>query len=297
MRLGQVLGLALLAVLPGGCLLDSGDVGPETTRWRSPFPADGSGLIVDVALLECPLSEYKYLNEDLWRAVDEQVVEPEQRWLLQSNGLRVGQIVGPAPAELLALLRSERSCVNPRRRFVAFGASAVLWLSPVQPECRFQLHGVPAEEGTGEVAQALAQCGLLVQPRRGADGACWLRCTPLVEYGPPLPHYVAAPQQTDWVLEIHRARQEYAALAWELSVHNSDYLVIGGWPDKTATLGHQAFFTDTSSPPRQRLLVLRPWCSAAGATDADDLTDTPAAEQSLPLAWQAAATTVRSSRP
>jgi hypothetical protein len=282
---------ALLALMPAACV-SGPDSQPFLRRVFRPASLAPDVVQIDVALIECSIAGASYLNEGLWAATDEQVVDAEQRVVLAENGFRVGQVVGPLPIELRALLRSGRTCVNPRRRFVAPGASVPLLLGPVQAECRYH---VRKGDGPAEVVLEQAQCSLIVVPLPAADGKTRLHFTPKVEHGEPVPQFVPVPDQSDWVMEIHRPSVSYPELAWDVTLGGNDYLVIGTWPDQPDTLGHESFLDPPGPGRAQRVLVLRT-CRAGGGIDdeiaepVDNSTGPPA------LALQAAWSAVRASR-
>jgi hypothetical protein len=241
---------------------------------------------MDVALIERPAGD-AYLNRGLWSVTDEQVVPLEKRAALEENGFRVGQVIGLPPTELRALLKSERACVNPRRRFLAAGASASLLLGPIQSECRFQLY---KDAGPAEVVLEQAQCALVVVPTPTPDGKTRLRFTPKVEHGDMVPHYSPAPDQAGWVMEIKRQSYSYSDLSWEVTVSANDYLVIGACIDQPGTLGHLSFVDPPGTAPVQRLMVLRT-CRSGGGIDAEiaepERTGLTDEGRSPPLALQA----------
>jgi hypothetical protein len=297
MRHWRALLPGLLALLPAGCLPVRD--GPVRTAadllraFRPPAPA-ADVVQIDVALLERPVGD-AYVNKGLWAFADEQVVDLERRAVLEENGFRVGQVIGQPPTELRELLRSERSCVNPRRRLIAAGTPAALLLGPLQPECRFRLR---REGGPAEVVLQQAQCSLVVVPTLTADGKTRLHFAPKVEHGEMLPRYAAAPDQSDWVMEIRRQSVSYPDLGWDVTVGGNEYLVIGAWPDQPGTLGHRSFIDGQGRSAVQRLLVLRTF-RAGGGIDAE-IADLPAADPARAgrppaLALQAAFSAVRAS--
>ena len=78
-----------------------------------------------MALLECPLGD-PFINRELWKSTDEMMVDAERRIALEQNGLRVGQIVSMTPGALQDLLKSERACLNPRRRLLPAGQTVTV---------------------------------------------------------------------------------------------------------------------------------------------------------------------------
>jgi hypothetical protein len=296
MRRGRALLPVLFAFMPLACV--HGRDGPAAARrdfLHLFHPAEAADVVqIDVALLECPVGDAR-INEGLWPFTDEQIVDLERQADLEANGFRVGQVVGPPPTELRALLRSERSCVNPRRRLLAPGAAAPLLLGPTQRECRYRLC---RDGGPEDVDLQQAQCSLVVVPTLTADGKTRLRFTPTVEHGELLPQYTAVPDQSDWVMEIRRQSVRYPDLAWDVTLAANEYLVIGTRPGRAGTLG-QACFLDGGGPaPVQRVLVLRT-CRSGGGIDAE-IADPTSADPGQPtrppaLALQAAWSTVRAS--
>src|SRR5262249_56216657 len=81
----------------------------------------------------------RYLNDELWRVADEQVVPMEQKAVLVDNGFRVGQIGGILPATLQDLLNSKTSCPNPRGRQLHAGNPVTLVIGPRTAASRFRL--------------------------------------------------------------------------------------------------------------------------------------------------------------
>src|SRR5947208_9868396 len=98
--------LGLLSVLPSGCF--TGQT-VHKTAWlgRMPFfqkgPQGADLVVMYVALLEVALGD-RYVNEELWNQVDEQVIGLERKPVLDENGLRVAQVGGVVPTRLQAML-------------------------------------------------------------------------------------------------------------------------------------------------------------------------------------------------
>jgi hypothetical protein len=278
----------LVAFLPLAC---AGGQAMQTIARMDPLRAFHSTpapdtVQLDVALVECPVGD-GFINRDLWLVTDEQVIGLEHRATLEENGFRVGEVIGLPPTELRTLLKSERSCVNPRRRLLAIGAAAPLQLGPVQAECRFQVH---RSGGSVPVALQQAECSLMVVPTATPDGRIRLHFTPKVEHGELLPQFRAAPDRSGWEMKIQRQSETYTDLSWDVVLASNEFLVIGAWLDQPGTLGHQAFVDTEGIAPVQRLLVIRTGRSGAGI-DAE-IADLPPADPAVtahspPLALQA----------
>src|SRR5438552_17273552 len=105
MRRAWALMLGLISGLPCGCI--SGQT-VHKTAWleRMPFlqklPQGEDLVVLYVALLEVPVGD-RYINDELWGQVDEQVIGLERKPALEDNGLRVAQVGGIIPSKLQSL--------------------------------------------------------------------------------------------------------------------------------------------------------------------------------------------------
>jgi hypothetical protein len=246
-------------------------------------PAGADIVRMDVALLERRAGD-AYLNEGLWTLADEGGVPLESRATLEENGLRIGQIGGLPPPELLALLTSERSCANPRQIRLHAGDAKDLLLGPVLPACRFQLR--PDGE-SDPVALEQAQFMLTVVPTLTRDGRVCLHFTPQVEHGEA--QLVAGPaaDHSGMVLQRQRAVNRYNALSWDVTLAPNEYVVVGARAQRRESLGYQAFVRPQESPPVQRLLVIRTSRTAPGAPDDTPGDDAESMQRCPPVAFQA----------
>jgi hypothetical protein len=260
MRHCGALGVGLLTWLLVGCTAGR-PVNPAAWLAHRPPPAPAAApkeaVFLEIALLDCPVGN-RFINDDkegLWSQADEQIVTPEQKTVLEENGLRVGQISGLIPDELQMLLTSKRSNVNPTRRHLGTGYSVPLLTGPVQPEVQYtvQQDGEP-------VRLDKAQCKLLVVPSFTSDGKVKLRFTPQVEYGEKIPDYSPATERSGvmgWVRKVDRPNKTYADLSWETAVAPNQYIVIGARLEQRQSLGFASFVQTDPSNPVQRLLVIR----------------------------------------
>jgi hypothetical protein len=208
---------------------------------------------VDVALIESPVGD-RYLNEELWTVADDQVLPLERKSLLEDNGFRIAQVGGIPPAQLQALLTSERSCIDSRRFHLHANTPTPISLGSPISECSFQVHPSGAEQ---PVTLEHVSCSLLIVPALGAEGKTKLLFTPQIESGNAEKFYGAAPDRSAWILQEQRPTVKYTALSWELSLDPNEYVVVGACFDRADTLG-RTFFVRTDQPaPKQRLLVVR----------------------------------------
>jgi hypothetical protein len=253
----QAVVLALLAGPLAGCFWatpeqTSSRYGPQP-QFANPPAADSVQLYV--AVLERPVGD-RFLNQDLWELADEEATF-DHKVALESNGFRVCQIGGTPPPRLLGLLRSERSCANPRHLSLAAGKAAPIVLGPVWPTCGFELHRAAL---TVPVELQRAQCQLQVASTPTEDGKVRLRFTPVVKHGETslLPCPVAHPDGLlSWELQTEQPGESYPWLAWELSVAPTEYVIVGTMLEWPGTLGQRCFLETEGPSPVQRLLVLR----------------------------------------
>jgi hypothetical protein len=208
---------------------------------------------VELVLLERPLND-RYINDELWRQADEQVVPLENKALLEENGFRVGQLGGLTPGELQTLLTTRGSGTDPRLLFIRAGKPQSLPLGPPRALCRFQVwqRGRPEQ-----VRLADAQAALELVPSITNDGRLRLRFVPQVEYGRSRLEMNPAEDNAGLVLQQQKPRRTYPGLAWEVVLAPNQYLIAGTRMDRPESLGYQCFFRPVESRPVQRLLVLR----------------------------------------
>ena len=246
----------LIALLATGCLPARQARDTSTVARRFPDSAAADTVRIDVAVIERPAGD-RYLNRTLWDLADEQTVDLERKPALDDNGFRVGVIGGLLPADLLALLSSNRSCADPHRLQLRAGSSSPVALGPEHAHCTFTLY---AGARSSPVKLNNAQCLFQVEPVPADGGRTTLRFTPVVKHGAAKrePRVVRdASGEYRWDMEEQQSTESYASLSWEVTVAAEEYVVLGTRLDRDDTPG-QCFFLDTeSATPTQRLLVIR----------------------------------------
>jgi hypothetical protein len=227
---------------------------------------------------------------------DEQVVPLERKAVLQTNGFQVGQLSGLIPQEFQDLLRSERSCANPRLCIFHAGDAKTVVLGPTMPSCAFQVER-EGEPETVELDQV--QCTLVVVPTLTDDGRTRLRFTPQLKHGRPSLVFRPVSNGQDLTMQEQRPTETYPALSWEVTLRSNEYVLIGGHTDQPRTLGYQCFIHPEEANGVRRLLALRVGRSLPGLTPEAEpaIAAEPTAQRMPSLALQASMTAVRATSP
>ena len=289
MRQSLAVMFALTAASLSGCFTPPADGTAGRYEAQVPFHGlTGDDVVqLDVYLVERPAGD-RCINREVWELADEEVLK-ERKSLLDENGLRACVLGDSAPDGLRALLRSVRSCANPRRLRLHAGRPAPIVLGPPAPRLAFQLH----QEGrTADVDLEQAQCLLQVTTRLTDDGRMDLQFTPQVRHGETvsLPRPVQEGGALHWDVKTEQPTEAYPGLGWELTVAPNTYIAVGTRLDRPDTLGQRAFLSG-EAPRTQRLLVLRPARVLGGAPPDDANGKQP------PLALQAGWTAARGAGP
>lgn len=280
--------LLLGSVLVAGCVTGEGG---SSTRWMrgSAFrgPAGADVVQLEIALLERPLGD-PFLNEELWQSVDERVVGPQERAVMESAGFRVGQMNALlTPPQFLQLLTSERWNVAPHALRNRAGKPTPLTLGAPHEICRFKIDKDGEPE---EVEFHRAECRLVVVATPTTGQSTTLRFTPQVIHGERDQAYRVSEDRSTLMLVTERPTETYADLAWEATLGPNEYIVIGGRYDDSQTPGHQFFVRPDEAKPVQRLLVIRAATTSRSAGENADQKSPALAQQA---AWSATGSTPR----
>jgi hypothetical protein len=276
----QLLAVVLaLASGAAGCCFQGTAPGGATAgdaRRAAEAPA-GHGIVVDVRLVERPAGD-EFLNQGVWDLGNEQCVDLEVKPVLEVNGLRVGLIGGTLPPRLQALLKSPRTCPDPRVLHAAPDQPIPLAVGPPRPKLAFRSF----QGGQGRAAElADASCFFEVTPALVGEGGVRLRFTPHIRHGKAKaePQVARDPDGSlRWAVEAKEPVEEFPQLVWELPVNADEYVLIGARCDRPGTLGAAYFLT--ADGKGQKLLVLRAARLSSRAVD-ENLSQSP------PLALQA----------
>jgi hypothetical protein len=281
------------------CATASGCTEPQAVRSTSWFerlrtPSFSKDLLrLDVALLERPVGD-SFLDKELWSYTDEQTVPLDRKAVLDDNGFRVGQIVGMPNGKLLALLDSERSCINKRTNLVPPGRAIQLLLGPTLPHAEFQV-----KENSQTVAVVLDQARFVIEVVATLDdnGKTRLRFTPKVQHGEKVPEFRPAADGFGWTFDRSLPTKEFPTLTWEVSLAVDEFLVVGANTEPPQSLGQRAFIEHDRSVPVQRLLVIVLRTKGSPDNQVATLEDLARRSHGPPLAEQATVSAVRAHGP
>lgn len=277
--------IALLLALVSACASEKSE---KSNGWLDRFgPFHGltgpDAITMDVALLETPIGD-RFINQDLWTVVDEQVVALEGKASLEDNGFRVGQVGGVTPPGLQTLLTSRRSCIDPKRLQIRSNTPTPIALGPAVRNCRFEVHQAIK---TTSVALPQARCLLELVPSASQSGRIIIHFTPVIEHGQTALLPQPATDLSRWELREQTPTERYPALGWDVSLSPNEYVIVGARFEKAGTLGHACFIRSDVAPPVQRLLVIRAYSSSTAEDPEASVDGAPARKGSVPLALQA----------
>jgi hypothetical protein len=184
---------------------------------------------------------------------------------------------------------SPRYCSNPERLTVPAGKLIPEYVGPIVPHASLD---VVDEAGKTELEVDQARFGFDVIATLTTDGRTRLRITPKVETRENVLPFQPSPEQATWLWRIERPSRKFTDLSWEVTLAPGQWLVIGCWPEISASFGQCAFVQEGDAVPVQRLLAIRTNRATAPGNDlaGDELLRT---SSSPPLAVQAATPTFR----
>jgi len=204
------------------------------------------------------------INEDAWRAVDEQAVAPAERQALQANGVRMGKITGELPRELEALLNAPPpNKVEPISFLVPEGTQQLLTVCDPVEQASLLLN--LDRHVTGK-DYADASGYYRVTPEHHEGEAVALRLTPEIHHGPVQRSYQALQQASSYAPQEFKIadgqhEESLRGLAANLVVEPDQVVVLGCLPDQERSLGAFLFTASGEHPDSriQRLVLI--WAS------------------------------------
>jgi hypothetical protein len=259
-----------------GCFNPPSGNGSWKDRLRSFGGPVGSDVVVfEVAVLEVPAGE-KYINGEMWAAIDDQVLSAESRHKLEDQGFRVGKVNGRPPDKLLDILTSERHNRAARRVSKRSGSPYAILVGPQRETFRFE----PGLDGKAESpTYEQAQCHIQATPVIGSDGKVQFQFAPQIQHadkkktGQLMPTLALG-------LQGNHATETFSGLSWEMPLDVNEYIIVGARFDKPHTLGFGLMITTEGERATQRVLAIRRLGSANDI--GGPLTDSGPARRPIP---------------
>jgi hypothetical protein len=256
--------LALLALV--GCTLTQSDLRKESNGTQTIL---GGRVIspkrctLKMSVIVRPFKD-PVVNDKLWSAVDEQVVDSETHRALEINGLRVGVLAASMPPEVQAALDAPPpEQVTPSWVVLPNGETSLFDTGAVAPQLSLFL----SRDGQGAVGKNYEEAHgfLRLTANQDESNGVLLRIVPELHHGPvqsgwgPAPGAGAnAPQQ--FILKNGQKEETFRDLATSLTVAPSRVVVVGARPDKKGGLGDFLFISAEPNSDRlvQKVLIIWP---------------------------------------
>lgn len=270
MRRWTLLMLAITLCANTGCALKPKRSSSWLPQFRGIRGLDAKDAVqIDVALVETRIGN-EFVNNGLWLTLDEQFLSFENKQMLEKNGFRLGTVGASPPAELLALLTSERSCSNPRRLQVRAGNTAPpIVIGKPQEKIELNVHRLAKDPETLTFEQAEVMFSIV--PELTEDNRTKLTITPQIRHGEAgRKFWKASSESSRWTMQLNRPKHDFESLSWEVTLSPGQYLVIGGKYDTEKSLGRSTFVRPDETDPVQRLLVIRTSRSQPGVAEEKD---------------------------
>lgn len=206
------------------------------------------------------------LGVELWKEVDEQVLDDALRRRLATNGLRAGIVTGGLPPHLAARILPDRIDQASTGDLLATDAPLAKRLLRLLPGRRSEIlvaagirELVLLEEREGQVQGGTFHdaSGLLeLKLRPAADGRVRVELVPEIRHGPLERSWVG--EEGMFRMEAGQRRHRRDDLAFGLDLREGDLLVLGCAGEKAATLGDALLRDQGGDRSTRRLLMVRP---------------------------------------
>lgn len=221
--------------------------------------------LIRVAILERPFRD-PAVNEAAWRDADEQILTPETRKALASNGLRVGRILGELPKELESILRGRgpgQEPIEPANLLLESGQPSPISLTPRMPQVSLLLDRGDRVNGRDYID---ASGFLRVTPNHSGARAVSLRITPEIHHGPIQRTFPTAPNPSGLApqqFSIRDAQKEeiLTDLAFDLTLEDGQVAILGTNPESIQSLGTFLFSPRLAENQERRQRIVLIWAS------------------------------------
>jgi hypothetical protein len=260
--------MAAVLVIVVGCALEKDENRPQGVFNRIGGHGNGQVLqpkrcVIKVAILKRPFRD-PAINEIIWRNADEQILASSERRSLETNGLRVGRLIGDLPIEIEAIMQDEapQKKVTPIVLDVESGDFSLVSSSP--PVDQVSLIVSRDNRVTGKDYRN-ASGFFRVTPEHDGTNAVSLRLVPEIHYGDIQKTWQAAanggqgPQE--FTTRFGQPEDVFRELAVNLVLEPNQVAVIGCKTERSASLGS---FLMTQNEPNsdqkwQKLILV--WAS------------------------------------
>lgn len=282
----RLLPIVALVVVTGGCsmlttaVVDRGPavdiLAPDAATGKPPPRT----IPLEVTFVRCDDDDADH-SEQLWRHVDEQVLDDARRRALNANGLRAGVVTGHLPAEFAARLAASAdepadvAGIDPAR------ARRLLNLLPGRGGELVTAHRLPSlvlfEQRDGEVRGATfhdATPEFTLDARPAADGRICVELVPEVRHGPVEKSW--AGEDGMFRLETGQRRHRMEHLGIVVTVPPGGLLLVGRAGDAATTVG-DGLLRDRGDGDHGtvRLLAIRPLARTTDPAFAEPVAASP----------------------
>lgn len=258
----------------------------NATNSRSGQRVEPKFCMLNSAIIARPVGD-RVVESSLWDVADEQIIKPELRQALETNGLRVGIITGDLPNDVLETFQAKAPQVE--TRWVHFAlpdgdTTPIVINDPVESVTLFLSHNSKVDGR--DYHDALGR--LLVTPKQMGPHDVEVRVVPQIQHGEKRRTIGAlenagnfAPQE----FAIKDAQQEeiLRELATSILVKPGQTLVVGCRSEKARSLGSFLFLQAEAKSDRmlQSVLLIQPGRNNDGTPPLKPMED-PTAEGTAP---------------
>jgi hypothetical protein len=238
---------------------------------RSLAPAiTADSLIVESILIERPPGD-AFLDREIWSSTLP-VGTPENRSLLEENGLRAGILTGIMPTQFQTLLDTKADVVNPQRMIFNNRKDEVIPTAGPNESCNFELLADLAGKPES-ISLKQTRSGIFIRPQALDEGRVKLWCEPQIQHGDRVIRYRPSEDGIQLTKFEEVPTEKYSTLGFEVILKVDDCLIIGAISEQQETLGTALFGVESNGNLRQRLIVIRArQVNASGTSDLPTIT-------------------------